>query len=79
MVVTAPLQLLIFRHPDDRDVEPYEDAIVRAFQGGKEAGGYLATAEDLGIRGRAGRAFRVFAKLTSWDTCAQRPIPSRRR
>jgi hypothetical protein len=29
---------------------PFEDAIVRAFQGGKEAGGYLATGEDLGIQ-----------------------------
>jgi hypothetical protein len=50
MAATAPLQLLLFRHPDDRDVLPYEEAIVRAFQGGKEAGGYLATGEDLGIQ-----------------------------
>lgn len=48
--MSAPLQLLIFRHPLDPDVAPYEDAIVRAFQGGKEAGGYLATGEDLGIQ-----------------------------
>jgi len=33
MIYTAPLhQLLIFRRPDDHDVELYEDAIVRAFQ-----------------------------------------------
>jgi hypothetical protein len=50
MTVTAPLQMLLFRHPEDRDVKPYEEAIVRAFQGGKEAGGYLASGEDLGIQ-----------------------------
>lgn len=50
MPATAPLQLLLFRHSDDNDVVPYEDAIVRAFQGGKEAGGYLASGEDLGIQ-----------------------------
>lgn len=50
MAVAAPLQLLLFRHTDDRDLLPYEEAIVRAFQGGKEAGGYLATGEDLGIQ-----------------------------
>jgi hypothetical protein len=46
----APLQLLLFRHAEDLDVLPYEEAIARAFQGGKEAGGYLATGEDLGIQ-----------------------------
>jgi hypothetical protein len=50
MAVAAPLQLLLFRHPDDRDTLPFEEAIVRAFQGGKEAGGYLATGEDLGVQ-----------------------------
>jgi hypothetical protein len=50
MPVAAPLQLLFFRHPDDEDVLPYEEAVVRAFQGGKEAGGYLATGEDLGVQ-----------------------------
>lgn len=50
MPASAPLQVLLFRHPDDTDVAPYEEAIVRAFQGGKEAGGYLATGEDLGIQ-----------------------------
>src|SRR6266545_2722236 len=46
----APLQVLLFRHKEDEDVLPYQDAIVRAFQGGKEAGSYLATGEDLGIQ-----------------------------
>ena len=50
MSASAPLQLLIFRHPDGRDVQPYEESIVRAFQGGKEAGNYLATGEDLGVQ-----------------------------
>ena len=46
MAAIAPLQVLLFRHPDDIDVLPYEEAIIRAFQGGKEAGGYLASGED---------------------------------
>jgi len=50
MSAIAPLQLLLFRHTDDLDVVPYEEAIVRAFQGGKEAGGYLTSGEDLGIQ-----------------------------
>src|ERR1700677_3452200 len=50
MPAAAPLQLVIFRHMDDLDAVPYEEAVVRAFQGGKEAGGYLATGEDLGIQ-----------------------------
>jgi hypothetical protein len=50
MPATAPLQVLLFRHTGDTDVLPYEEAIVRAFQGGKEAGGYLATGDDLGIQ-----------------------------
>jgi hypothetical protein len=50
MPSTAPLQLLLFRHLDDAEALPYEEAIVRAFQGGKEAGGYLATGDDLGIQ-----------------------------
>jgi hypothetical protein len=50
MAITAPLQLLLFLHAKDLDVLPYEQAIVRAFQGGMEAGGYLATGEDLGIQ-----------------------------
>src|SRR5260370_42629240 len=50
MPSSAPLQLLLFRHLEDSEVLPYEAAIIRAFQGGKEAGGYLATGEDLGIQ-----------------------------
>lgn len=50
MPANAPLQILIFRHDEDEDTLPFEDAIVRAFQGGKEAGGYLATGEDIGIQ-----------------------------
>src|SRR5690349_7007858 len=50
MPAAAPLQILLFRHPDDAEVARYENAIVRAFQGGKEAGEYLATGEDLGIQ-----------------------------
>ena len=50
MPATAPLQVLIFRHTDDAEAAPYEEAIVCAFQGGKEAGGYLASGDDLGIQ-----------------------------
>jgi hypothetical protein len=50
MAGSAPLQVLLFRHTDDLDTLPYEDGIVRAFQGGKDAGGYVASGEDLGIQ-----------------------------
>ena len=50
MLTPAPLQLLLFRHMEDEDVQPYQEAILRAFQGGKEARNYLATGEDLGIQ-----------------------------
>src|SRR6266478_2488706 len=50
MASLAPLQLVLFRHGNDLDVVPYEEAIAKAFQGGKDAGGYLATGEDLGIQ-----------------------------
>jgi hypothetical protein len=50
MPTRSPLQLLLFRHGEDWDVLRYEEAIVRALQGGREAGGYLATGEDLGIQ-----------------------------
>lgn len=50
MPTLAPLQLLLFRHMEDEDVLPYQEAILRAFQGGREAGNYLATGEDLGIQ-----------------------------
>jgi hypothetical protein len=53
MPAHPPLGLLIFRHPEDSDVVPFEDAIVRAFQGGKDAAGYVATGEDLGAELRA--------------------------
>jgi hypothetical protein len=50
MPTVAPLQVLLFRHTDDADVLPYQKAILRAFQGGEEAGNYLATGDDLGIQ-----------------------------
>ena len=46
----APLRILLFRQSEDIDASPYEEAIVRAVQGGKEADGYLATGDDLGIQ-----------------------------
>lgn len=49
MGALAPLQLLVFRYGGDETTKAFEDAIVRAFQGGKDAGGYLATGEDLRI------------------------------
>lgn len=45
-----PLQVLLFRHPEDSDSAPLEDALVRAFYGGKDAAGYLPTGDDLGIQ-----------------------------
>ena len=59
MPALAPLQLLLFRHPDDQDVQPYEDAIVHAFQGGKEASAYLASGDDLGVQ------LEIFAAVPS--------------
>jgi hypothetical protein len=50
MSTSAPLQLLLFLHTEDRDVHPYQKAILRALQGGKEAGNYFATGDDLGIQ-----------------------------
>jgi hypothetical protein len=35
MPTVAPLQILIFQHPDDSEVLPYQKAILRAFQGGE--------------------------------------------
>ena len=46
---SAPLQILLFRLANDADVAPLEDAIVRAFQGSKDAEGYLANGADLGV------------------------------
>jgi hypothetical protein len=54
--MTSPLQILLFRHADDADFARYEDAIIRAIQGGKDAGGYLASGEDLGIQTEVFRA-----------------------
>lgn len=45
----APLQLLIFRYETEKNTLPYEDAIVQAFQGGKDARTYVPAGEDLGI------------------------------
>lgn len=50
MPTVAPLQILLFRHTDDKDVLPYQEAILRAFQGGGEARNYLASGDDLGIQ-----------------------------
>lgn len=50
MPTLAPLQLLLFRHTEDDDVADYQEAILRAFQGGKEVRNYLATGEDLGLQ-----------------------------
>ena len=50
MAESAPLQLLIFRHTEDKDASVYEEAISRAFQGGTEVGGYLATGEALDVQ-----------------------------
>lgn len=46
----GPLQVLIFRHEGDEEALHYEDAIVRAYQGGKEARGYIPSMDDLGIQ-----------------------------
>ena len=48
MATSTPLQILLFRHPDDRETVPHEDAIVNAIRGGKDLGGYLTSGEDLG-------------------------------
>jgi len=45
----APLRVLLFRHTASKDLQPYEDEIARALQGGKEPRGYLATGDDLGV------------------------------
>jgi hypothetical protein len=50
MPTVAPLQILAFRHKADTEVDRYLKALVRAFQGGVEAGNYLATGDDLGIQ-----------------------------
>jgi hypothetical protein len=52
----SPLQLVLFRRANDDDSLAYEEAVVRAFQGGKAPGPYLATGDDLGIQ------LRVFSE-----------------
>lgn len=47
--VTAPLQAILFRDPDNDDARSYEDSILRGLQGGRDVGGYLATGHDLGV------------------------------
>ena len=68
MPSASPLQILLFRHAEDPDVLPYEEAIIRAFQGGKEAGGYLATGEDLGIQ------LQVFSEAPPPDCPASKAL-----
>jgi hypothetical protein len=48
MASKTPLQILLFRHPQDRDLAAFEDAIVRAVRGGRDTSGYLTTGDDLG-------------------------------
>jgi hypothetical protein len=50
MPAAAPLQVLIFRHPDDRELTAFEGAIIAGIQGGKDVGPYLAAGEDFGIQ-----------------------------
>lgn len=50
MPTVAPLQILLFSHADDKEIPRYQKAILRAFQGGEEAGNYLATGDDLGLQ-----------------------------
>lgn len=48
MATKPPLQVLIVRHSKDIDYVSLEDAIERAFKGGSQTGGYVASGEDLG-------------------------------
>jgi hypothetical protein len=64
MPKTAPLRLLLFRNPEDQDTDPYENAIAWAFQGGRDAGGYLVTGEDLGVQ------WQVFSSAPQQDAAA---------
>nr|WP_137827997.1 toll/interleukin-1 receptor domain-containing protein [Methylobacterium sp. L1A1] len=50
MSARPPFRLLIFRHQHDVDARPYEEALVNAFQGGKEAGAYIVAGADLGVQ-----------------------------
>jgi hypothetical protein len=64
----APLQLLLFRHPGDQDSQAYEEALARAVQGGKDAGGRLATGEDLGLQ------WELFAAALLLDVASTGPF-----
>lgn len=50
MTSRAPLRVVLFRDPNDTTVAKYENAVVRAFQGGKEPGAYVASGADLGVQ-----------------------------
>lgn len=45
-----PLRVLVFRHQHDVDARPYEEALVNAFQGGREASAYIVAGADLGVQ-----------------------------
>jgi len=69
MATQTPLQILLFRHPEDRETIAYEDAIVRAIRGGRDLGGYLTTGEDLGEG--LGIQLRTFGKERPAKEAAQ--------
>lgn len=50
MSALPPLRVLLFRHPADTDVQPFEDAVVGALQGGKDVGAYVVSGADLGVQ-----------------------------
>lgn len=50
MTAMAPLQVVVFRHPDDHDTASFEKAVLQAYQGGTEGGGYGAVGDDLGVQ-----------------------------
>lgn len=50
MATSDPLRVLILRYAADVDLAAYEEALLRAFQGGRETGGYLASGEDLRVQ-----------------------------
>jgi hypothetical protein len=63
MPTRAPLQVLLFRHPADSEVLPYQEAILRALQGGKDTRNYSATGADLGIQSEI------------YENCPSFPVP----
>jgi len=50
MANAAPLQVLLFRHPDDETALSYQEGVLQAFQGGREAASYITTGDDLRIQ-----------------------------